>query len=143
MMAKPYGYATPPIVSRQSSYMVAYSLLLFCLGLKKKLQAVSRSRSCGLIEKWIPSIINHFYFSVRIAAARATTAEERGELAVAIWVSMLNHVQNKHCGHSEQYGNCEHGDLLPRKWIFSGTFSCCVVTFHLCQWISFHILLEE
>lgn len=123
MMAEPDGYATPPIVSRLSSYMVAYFLLLFCPGLKKKkLQAVSRSRGLGLIEKWIPSIINHFYFSVRIAASRVTSTEERGELAVAIWLSMLNHVQDQHCGHSEQYGSCEHGDLLPRKWTFSGTF---------------------
>ncbi|KAH7973773.1 hypothetical protein HPB49_005092 [Dermacentor silvarum] len=90
-------------------------------GLKKKLQAVSRSRGCGVIEKWETSIINHFYFSVRIAAARVMTAERRGELAVAIWLSLLNHIQNKHCGHSKEYANCEHGDLLPRKWIFPGT----------------------
>ncbi|KAH7933528.1 hypothetical protein HPB49_013384 [Dermacentor silvarum] len=89
-------------------------------GLKKKLQAVSRSRGCGVIEKWETSIINHFYFSVRIAAARVMTAERRGELAVAIWLSLLNHIQNKHCGHSKEYANCEHGDLLPRKWIFPG-----------------------
>ncbi|XP_049520769.1 uncharacterized protein LOC125944391 [Dermacentor silvarum] len=49
------------------------------------------------------------------------TAERRGELAVAIWLSLLNHIQNKHCGHSKEYANCEHGDLLPRKWIFPGT----------------------
>ncbi|XP_075536996.1 uncharacterized protein LOC142572060 [Dermacentor variabilis] len=85
-------------------------------GLKKKLQAVSRSRGCGLIEEWITSIINHFYYSVKIGAGR-------GELAVAVWKSFLNHVQNKHCNHSDDYPHCEHGDLLPRKWIFAGTDS--------------------
>lgn len=73
---------------------------------------------CGVIEKWATCIINHFYFSVSTAAARVTTAERRDELVVAIWVSLLNHIQNKHCDHSEEYANCEHGDLLPRKWIF-------------------------
>ncbi|XP_049527260.1 uncharacterized protein LOC119459292 isoform X4 [Dermacentor silvarum] len=89
-------------------------------GLKKKVQAVSWPWGCGVIEKWATCIINHFYFSVRTAAARVTTAERRDELAVAIWVSLLNHIQKKHYDHSEEYANCEHGDLLPRKWIFPG-----------------------
>ncbi|XP_077507576.1 uncharacterized protein LOC144118531 isoform X2 [Amblyomma americanum] len=82
-------------------------------GLKKKLQAVSRSRGCDLIGKWVTSIINHLYFSVKTGAGR-------GELAVAVWRSFLNHVQNKHCKHSDEYPNCDHGDLLPRKWILPG-----------------------
>ncbi|KAK8781227.1 hypothetical protein V5799_017431 [Amblyomma americanum] len=90
-------------------------------GLKKKLQAASCSRGCGVIEEWMTSIINQFYFAVKIAGRRVHTAAERGELAVAIWLPLLNHVQDKHCGHSGEYANCEHGDLLPRKWIFLGT----------------------
>ncbi|KAH7941309.1 hypothetical protein HPB49_012074 [Dermacentor silvarum] len=100
-------------------------------GLKKKVQAVSWPWGCGVIEKWATCIINHFYFSVRTAAARVTTAERRDELAVAIWVSLLNHIQKKHYDHSEEYANCEHGDLLPRKWIFPGAFPSSPVTFHL------------
>ncbi|KAH8032743.1 hypothetical protein HPB51_001441 [Rhipicephalus microplus] len=91
-------------------------------GLKKKLVAASRLRGCNVIDKWVTSIIKHFYFCVRTAAARAATLEKRGELAVAIWLCFLNHVQKKRCGHNEEYANCEHWDLLPRKWIFSGRF---------------------
>ncbi|XP_077507575.1 uncharacterized protein LOC144118531 isoform X1 [Amblyomma americanum] len=43
-------------------------------GLKKKLQAVSRSRGCDLIGKWVTSIINHLYFSVKTGAGRGTDA---------------------------------------------------------------------
>ncbi|KAL3189072.1 hypothetical protein MRX96_003213 [Rhipicephalus microplus] len=88
---------------------------------EKKLLAASWSRGYNVIEKWVTSIKNHLYFCVRTAAERAVTPVKRGELAVAIWPSFLNHVQNKHCGHNEEYANCEHGDLLPRKWIFAGT----------------------
>ncbi|KAH9384176.1 hypothetical protein HPB48_026169 [Haemaphysalis longicornis] len=44
-----------------------------------------------------------------------------GELAVAVWRSILNHVQDIYDGHSELYRTCQHGQLQPRKWIYPGT----------------------
>lgn len=83
-------------------------------GLKKKLAAASKIRGCELIALWSHSIVTHLYHAVVVGAGN-------GELAVAVWLSMLNHVQDIHDGHSQLYRTCQHGQLEPRKWIYPGT----------------------
>ncbi|XP_077564047.1 uncharacterized protein LOC144179529 isoform X2 [Haemaphysalis longicornis] len=85
-----------------------------CKGLNKKLLQAAKSTSCTAISPWSRSLVNHLYFSVK-------RGDGNGDLAVAVWLSMMNHIQDKHDGHSLQYERCQHGDLEPRKWIFPGT----------------------
>ncbi|KAK8761720.1 hypothetical protein V5799_027013 [Amblyomma americanum] len=54
-----------------------------------------------------------------------------GDLTNAIWKSILNHVQDIHSGHGKVYDGCQHGDLLPRKWIYAGTDAYSKLTFVL------------
>ncbi|KAH7954178.1 hypothetical protein HPB49_016120 [Dermacentor silvarum] len=83
------------------------------LGLKKKLLQAVKSTGCAAIGLWTRSIVNHLYFSVQCENAN-------GDLAVAVWVSVMNHMQDKHHSHSLLYDRCQHGDLGPWKWIFPG-----------------------
>ncbi|KAH6921057.1 hypothetical protein HPB50_027950 [Hyalomma asiaticum] len=85
-----------------------------CKGLNKKIAQAAKSSGCQTIGLWSRSMVNHLYFSVK-------HGDGNGELAVAVWLSMINHIQDKHDGHSLQYERCQHGDLEPRKWIFPGT----------------------
>ncbi|KAL1437442.1 hypothetical protein MTO96_048930 [Rhipicephalus appendiculatus] len=56
-----------------------------------------------------------------ISTSLLELARATGYLAIAVWLSLLNHVQNKHTGHGLLYPECQHGDLEPRKWILPGT----------------------
>ncbi|XP_049516299.1 uncharacterized protein LOC125942187 [Dermacentor silvarum] len=85
-----------------------------CKGLNKKLLQAEKSTGCVAIGLWTRSIVNHLYFSVQCGNGNS-------DLAVAVWMSVMNHVQDKHHGHSLLYDRCQHGNLEPRKWIFPGT----------------------
>ncbi|KAH6920867.1 hypothetical protein HPB50_028142 [Hyalomma asiaticum] len=85
-----------------------------CKGLNKKLLQAAKRKGCTTIGRWSRSIINHLYFSVQHGGGNA-------DLSVAIWLSLLNHVQDKHHGHSVHYADCQHAELEPREWIFPGT----------------------
>ncbi|KAL1468817.1 hypothetical protein MTO96_025173 [Rhipicephalus appendiculatus] len=78
--------------------------------LKKQLMAAARHRGCEIIGLWIRYLVGHLYFSVG-------AGKGNGDLAIAVWLSLLNYVQNKHTGHGLLYPKCKHGDLEPRKWI--------------------------
>ncbi|KAL1471345.1 hypothetical protein MTO96_039994, partial [Rhipicephalus appendiculatus] len=83
-------------------------------GLKKQLMAATKSRGCEAIGLWIKSINNHLYFSVKAGGGD-------GDMAVAIWLSILNHLKDKHKGHSVLYPKCQHNKLEARKWLRPGT----------------------
>ncbi|KAH7943462.1 hypothetical protein HPB52_008745 [Rhipicephalus sanguineus] len=83
-------------------------------GVIKKLLQAAKTTSCTAIGLWSRSIVNHLYFAVQRGGGN-------GDLAVAVWLSITNHVQDKHHGHSSLYDRCQHGDLEPRKGIFPGT----------------------
>jgi len=73
--------------------------------IKKKLQALAKKKNYEVIGQWIKSIVNHFYWSV-------TSSEHNNkDLIEAKWRSIINHVQNKHDGHSDLFPNCAHDDL--------------------------------
>lgn len=103
---------------RDPSLMVALVSFFHFAGLNKKLLQAAKSTSCTAIGPWSRSLVNHLYFSVK-------RGDGNGDLAVAVWLSMMNHIQDKHDGHSLQYERCQHGDLEPRKWIFPGAFLLC------------------
>lgn len=61
--------------------------------------------------------MNHTGHVVQVGAGDA-------DLAEAVWLSVLNHIKDKHDGHSALYDRCKHGDLKPRKWIYPGCVYC-------------------
>ena len=69
----------------------------FPKNIKKKLHAVSKKKSCSILQKWIKSISNHFWW------ACATSRGDK-ELLREKWLSVLFHVQNIHqWGTSKQF----------------------------------------
>lgn len=83
-------------------------------GLRKKVLAASKAKGCEILALWCQTITNHLYHAVKVGGGD-------GELAVAVWLSVLNHVQDKHDGHGPLYDKCLHGELERRKWIHPGT----------------------
>ncbi|XP_042148053.1 uncharacterized protein LOC120839234 [Ixodes scapularis] len=79
---------------------------------KKKLTAASKRAGCQDLQIWIQTATNHMYWS-----ARAAGGDEK--LLIDIWLSMHNHVINKHSGHEGTYGRCLHGDMPEptRPWM--------------------------
>ncbi|KAM7297593.1 uncharacterized protein ISCGN_022744 [Ixodes scapularis] len=83
-------------------------------GVKKKLLAASRSGPCKDLEVWVQPVNNHLYHS-------AALGEGNGPLMVSMWMSLLNHVVNKHDGHDGPYHECLHQPLSGRAWLAVGT----------------------
>ncbi|KAM7281496.1 uncharacterized protein ISCGN_006330 [Ixodes scapularis] len=78
---------------------------------KKKLTAASKRAGCQDLQIWIQTATNHMYWSARAAGGDK-------KLLIDIWLSMHNHVINKHSGHEGTYGRCLHGDMPEptRPW---------------------------
>ncbi|KAG0425581.1 hypothetical protein HPB47_027267 [Ixodes persulcatus] len=83
-------------------------------GVKKKLLAASRSGPCKDLEVWVQQVNNHLYHC-------AALGEGNGPLMVSMWMSLLNHVVNKHDGHDGPYHECLHQPLPARAWLAVGT----------------------
>ncbi|XP_040074125.3 uncharacterized protein LOC115325300 [Ixodes scapularis] len=83
-------------------------------GVKKKLLAASRSGPCKDLEVWVQPVNNHLYHC-------AALGEGNGPLMVSMWMSLLNHVVNKHDGHDGPYHECLHQPLSDRAWLAVGT----------------------
>ncbi|KAG0433501.1 hypothetical protein HPB47_019865 [Ixodes persulcatus] len=79
---------------------------------KKKLTAASKRAGCQDLQIWIQTATNHMYWSARAAGGDK-------KLLIDIWLSMHNHVINKHSGHEGTYGRCLHGDMPEptRQWM--------------------------
>jgi len=80
-------------------------------GLTKKMESLSKQRSCELVHEWIRGISNHLYWCA------ASSAGQSGEVVAAKWLSVVRHIQNIHEGHSELFDSCAHSELeYERKW---------------------------
>ena len=53
--------------------------------------------------------MNHLYWSA------ASTADGEGNVIVAKWQSVVDHVLNVHHGHGELFPECAHGELEGRE----------------------------
>ena len=58
----------------------------FAKNIKKKLLAASKKSSCKILEKWIKSIGNHFWWS-------CATCERDAQMLREKWISVLFHIQ--------------------------------------------------
>jgi hypothetical protein len=78
------------------------------------LQRAANERDSYAITPWIAAIRNHLYWCA------TSCRDEEGEVKVAKWTSILNHIQDVHEGHDPLYLRCLHGPLSPKKWIEKG-----------------------
>ena len=58
---------------------------------------------------WQKSIINHLYWCA------VSTEDGDGDMIEAKWLSVINHMHNKHRGHGEPYPKCAHSRIYRRK----------------------------
>ena len=70
------------------------------IGLRKKLEAVSKQKDCEIIGQWQKSIVNHLYWCV------ASTPNGNGDIIKAKWLSLENHIHNVHIGHGSIFPVC-------------------------------------
>lgn len=92
--------------------------LLYCAvltsGFRKKLEAAAKQKDCEIIGNWQRSIINHLYWCV------SSTPNGDSETILAKWLSLENHVHNKHRHKNKKFPKCAHGKLRgkdrKRKW---------------------------
>ena len=78
------------------------------LGIEKKLVKLGKNKECEEINQWIRSIVNHVYFSV------ISSPSDSPDLVQAKWLSLHNHICNKHSGHGKLYPKCQHPRLKKR-----------------------------
>ena len=86
--------------------------------MKKKLEHIAKEKQCEDVRSWIKSISNHLYWCA------ASSEPGNGDLSVAKWHSVANHVQNRHTHENSLFASCLH-DCLPEanaryKWLQSG-----------------------
>ena len=81
----------------------------FAKNIKKMLLAACKKSSCKILEKWIKSIGNYFWWSCATCEGDAQILRER-------WISVLFHIQNKHrsTGH-EKFQKCIHPRLTKKQ----------------------------
>ncbi|KAL1436726.1 hypothetical protein MTO96_049405 [Rhipicephalus appendiculatus] len=82
--------------------------------IKKRLTTESKKSACAELRAWIQDAVNHLYWCVAVSRGD-------GNLLVAMWKSMLNHVINVHAGHDAPYPRCLHADIPDGKWLSPGT----------------------
>ena len=78
------------------------------------MKALAKQKDFKLVGEWERSMVNHIYWCV------LSTPCGDGDAVVAKWLSLENHIHNKHGGHSKLYANCTHGRLVAqvraKKW---------------------------
>ena len=84
-------------------------------GLDKKLTAATKRKNGKEIRPWISSIKSHMYWL-------ASTSADNEELKRAKWLSILNHITDKHDGHGPLFPKCAHDELEPRPYLRKGIY---------------------
>jgi solute carrier family 8 (sodium/calcium exchanger) len=81
--------------------------------LKKKLLKLSREKECGLLAEWMRSIINHLYW------VAVSTPSAASDVMVDKWLSLSNHIHNRHKHEGTHFPQCLHPPL-KKKWLKEG-----------------------
>ena len=95
-------------------------MALIEVGYQKKLTKKAKKKGNEPLFKWIKCVSNHLWWCSQTCGGNAEALRER-------WVSILNHVVNKHkWKNSKHFRRCEHGRLSIRKerktkWLEDGT----------------------
>ncbi|XDV11168.1 hypothetical protein PO909_000180 [Leuciscus waleckii] len=93
-----------------------YDVWHFEKGMGKKLTAISKTKDCEKVKKWLPMIKNQIYW----IAASSTSGPER----IAKWLSVINHLQDIHNHDDPLYPVCRHASRVStdkEKWLKAGT----------------------
>ena len=77
------------VINTVSIYINPNNSLLL-IALCKKIDALEKDKECELVGKWKKSVINHLYWS----AVSAPNGD--GEMILTKWISLDNHIHNKH-----------------------------------------------
>ena len=86
--------------------MIKWSFLM--TGSRKKLDALSKQKDCGIVGRWSKRLINH----LQVYWSDVSTPPRRDQtLMKAKWLSVDNHIHNVHQGHSSNFLKCLHGNL--------------------------------
>ncbi|XP_068736804.1 uncharacterized protein [Montipora capricornis] len=89
-------------------------------GIGKKIDSLAKNKDCAVVSKWKKSVVNHTFWCA------ASTDDDDDDLKEAKWLSITNHIMNKHSGHdSPLFPQCLHGRLHGRerkkKWLKPGS----------------------
>lgn len=95
-------------------------LTIIRLGTGKKIDALAKKKDCAVVQKWKKSVINHMFWCA------SSTDDDDPDLKEAKWLSITNHLMNRHSGHENPlFPQCDHGRLHGRerkkKWLKPGT----------------------
>ena len=75
----------------------------------KKLSAASKKSGCSELAPWIPSIVNHLWWSAESCGKDPEVLKER-------WLSVIHHMTNRHEWPGNRYFHkCEHGRLTTEE----------------------------
>lgn len=89
-------------------------------GISKKLVKLAKKKPCKMLNEWIPSIVNHVYWSVQ-------TCEGNGEELAERLLSVVHHICNRHSFPGNKfYKKCEHDkytedEVRSRNWLQMGS----------------------
>ena len=108
----------------------------------KKPGALTKTTDCHPMSQWIKSISNHVYWCV----ASTEPSPDRGEVVLAKWQSVANHVQNIHeqaqPSHAVSMQTYPKTKLATTGWIlvtYHDTFRIINATFHIRSWFLWEI----
>lgn len=91
-----------------------YDIWHMAKSLKKKIDPLAKLKDCELVGEWKRSLVNHLYWSA------VSTPNGDGEMIQAKWLSLDNHIHNKHRGHGKPFPKCAHKNLKragrKKKW---------------------------
>ncbi|KAG1934115.1 hypothetical protein F2P79_020247 [Pimephales promelas] len=74
-------------------------------GVSKKLATEAKRRECEGLGQWIPSIVNHLWWSAQSCDGNAEVLKEK-------WISVIHHVTNRHdWPGNRHYHQCSHEPL--------------------------------
>lgn len=95
---------------------------LHITGVSKRVEKLARKKSCVAARAWSRSVSNHMNW------VAASTPDGNGEMMLAKWLSVANHIQNVHDHDSQLFPNCLHGPLdeseRKKKWLKPSKFVC-------------------
>ena len=106
-------------------------------GFKKKATALSQQKGCEEIAGWIKSMSNHLHWCA------SSTPEADGELVLAKWLSIVNHMHNIHDNHSEQFPSCVHSELGEAGRLRNGWNLVCIITIFMSLFLVFSSFLNK
>ena len=63
------------------------------VGTGKRIDALAKKKDCAVLQKWKKNIVNHMFWCA------ASSNDDDDDLKEAKWVSITNHIMDKHSGH--------------------------------------------